>query len=133
MTRINAGIPVEKLSDQHLLAEHREIKRIPRTTFKSSPPDKFGLGGGHVLFFSNKPLFTFNRYCCLYRECIKRGFNVEYYGDNWTSFKGVPFSPSPSDISLVRERIIQRASESKQVIRYYGKQISINEYIKLLS
>lgn len=28
MTRINI-VPVEKLYDQHLLAEHREIKRIP--------------------------------------------------------------------------------------------------------
>jgi hypothetical protein len=28
MTRINL-IPVEELTDQHLLAEHREIKRIP--------------------------------------------------------------------------------------------------------
>ena len=29
MTRINCGIPPEELSDKHLLAEHREIKRIP--------------------------------------------------------------------------------------------------------
>jgi hypothetical protein len=28
MTRINL-IPVNELTDQHLLAEHREIKRIP--------------------------------------------------------------------------------------------------------
>ena len=44
MTRINAGIKVENLSDQHLLAEHREIKRIPRTNFKSKPSSKFTLG-----------------------------------------------------------------------------------------
>ena len=28
MTRINAGIPVVELSRAHLLAEHREIKRV---------------------------------------------------------------------------------------------------------
>lgn len=28
MTRINVGIPPRALSDKHLLAEHREIKRI---------------------------------------------------------------------------------------------------------
>ena len=28
MTRINANIPVRNLTDQHLLAEHREIKRV---------------------------------------------------------------------------------------------------------
>ena len=40
MTRINAGIPVEKLSDQHLLAEHREIKRIPNTKFTGKVPER---------------------------------------------------------------------------------------------
>jgi hypothetical protein len=29
MTRINTGIPPKELTDKHLLAEHREIKRIP--------------------------------------------------------------------------------------------------------
>jgi len=29
MTRINAGYSVRRLTDKHLLAEHREIKRIP--------------------------------------------------------------------------------------------------------
>ena len=133
MTRINAGIPVEKLSDQHLLAEHREIKRIPRTTFKSPPPSKFTLGGGHVLFFSDKPSYTFKRYKELYRECLSRGFNVEDYSSNWGSLSGVHYSPSISDASLVRERIIERASSSKQVIRYFGKPISIEEYIEILS
>ena len=29
MTRINSAIPVKCLTDEHLLAEHREIKRLP--------------------------------------------------------------------------------------------------------
>jgi hypothetical protein len=133
MTRINAGIPVVNLSDQHLLAEHREIKRIPRMTFKGVVPDKFTLGKGHVLFFSDKPLFTFNRYLSLYEECRRRGFSVEYYGDNWGQIYGEYFTPSFSDISLIRDRIIERASTSKQVPRYYGKPISLQKYIELLS
>ena len=28
MTRINVDIPVKNLTDEHLLAEHREIKRV---------------------------------------------------------------------------------------------------------
>ncbi len=35
MTRINSAIPVKALTDEHLLAEHREIKRIC-AQFKSS-------------------------------------------------------------------------------------------------
>ena len=34
MTRINVGIPPEELTDKHLLAEHREIKRIPNCIAK---------------------------------------------------------------------------------------------------
>ena len=29
MTRINVGIPPAELTGKHLIAEHREIKRIP--------------------------------------------------------------------------------------------------------
>lgn len=132
MTRINAGIKVENLSDQHLLAEHREIKRIPRTNFKSNPSSKFTLGEGHVLFFSNKHRYTFNRYKQIYAECIKRGFNVEYYGDNWNSLSGLDYTPTSNDSNIVKERIIERAKTSKQVIKYYGKNITVDEYINLL-
>ena len=59
MTRINVGIPPAELTDKHLLAEHREIKRIPNCIAKGKYnmegiPDKFKLGKGHVKFFYNK-------------------------------------------------------------------------------
>ena len=120
MTRINTGIKVENLSDQHLLAEHREIKRIPRTKFKSKPSSKFTLGEGHVLFFSDKHQYTFNRYKQIYAECLKRGFNVENYCENWNSLSGLDYLPSLDVINIVKERIIERAKTSKQVIKYYG-------------
>lgn len=34
MTRINAGIAPHLLTNKHLLAEHREIKRIPNVLAK---------------------------------------------------------------------------------------------------
>lgn len=34
MTRINCGIPPSELTNKHLLAEHREIKRIPNAIAK---------------------------------------------------------------------------------------------------
>lgn len=62
MTRINLGVPVRNLTDEHLLAEHREIKRIPnaylvalRSGSIDKVPKKFCLGRGHVLFFIDKP------------------------------------------------------------------------------
>lgn len=117
MTRINCGIPPEKLSDKHLIAEHREIKRIPNQISKGKysligQPDKFKLGEGHVKFFYDKLLFLKKRYESLYLECKKRGFNITYFGDAW---KNVPkdlmndYIPTKKDISLVKQRIKERS------------------------
>ncbi len=61
MTRINIGVNVKCLTDEHLLAEHREIKRLPYCLDKAIKlgsinkiPDKFTLGKGHALFFLDK-------------------------------------------------------------------------------
>ena len=40
MTRINAGIPAAMLTGKHLLAEHREIKRIPNEVRKAITEEK---------------------------------------------------------------------------------------------
>ena len=63
MTRINSHINPKNLSDEHLLAEHREIKRVPKMLYKSIKkgsvpkiPNKFCLGTGHVTFFYDKIL-----------------------------------------------------------------------------
>lgn len=137
MTRINAGIPVECLSDQHLLAEHREIKRIPNTKFTSKPTKKFTLGKGHVLFFSDKAAYTFDRYECLHLECDRRGFSVDYYGYNWGAYGNdlgdINYIPSQEDINLVVDRIISRVFESKQIPRYFGEILPKEEYIERLS
>jgi cell fate regulator YaaT (PSP1 superfamily) len=92
MTRINAFIPPADLCDKHLLAEHREIKRIPnqikagRFNLKSIP-DKFTLGKGHVAFFYNKLGYLLERYRKIHEECLNRGFNVSNYLDSW---KNIP-------------------------------------------
>ena len=75
MTRINAGIPPKVLTDQHLLAEHREIKRLPAVFAKNLKPTgipkQFTLGTGHVKFFLDKGKYTLKRYKLLYAECGK--------------------------------------------------------------
>jgi hypothetical protein len=82
MTRINAHIPPSELCDSHLLAEHREITRVPNTIRSGRAvikdiPRKFTLGQGHVKFFYNKIGYIKDRYEQLYDECIARGFNIE--------------------------------------------------------
>ena len=83
MTRINL-IPPNELTDQHLLAEHREIKRIPNIILSwkyslDNQPKEFTLWTGHVKFFYDKIQFLYFRYRSLYYECIKRWFNIEDY------------------------------------------------------
>lgn len=83
MTRINIIDPID-LCDQHLLAEHRELTRIPNDIVKRegnvplSKEPAYLLGAGHVTFFRDKLLFLKNRYDALHDECRKRGFNVTY-------------------------------------------------------
>ena len=116
MTRINVGIPPAELVNQHLIAEHREIKRIPNCIAKGKYnmdgiPDKFKLGTGHVKFFYNKLLYLKNRYISLYNECIKRGFNVQNYISAWDN---VPqelmndYTVEANDIIIIKQRIDER-------------------------
>ena len=116
MTRINLGIPAKELTNKHLIAEHREIKRIPNAVSKGrynlkNVPASFTLGTGHVSFFYDKLGYLKERYEELYNECIARGFNVQNYLPSWD---GVPeklmngYTPTDKDVYIIRERIAER-------------------------
>ena len=117
MTRINISVPPKELSTKHLIAEHRELKRIPNAirngkAVVNNIPDKFTLGKGHVKFFYDKLLFLKNRYEELYAECLNRGFKVTYYGDAWNDIPAGlmnDYQPMPEDEALIRERIKERS------------------------
>ena len=88
--RINVGIPVEYLSDEHLRAEEQEIAMLPGFhnkvwKGKTSIPKEFTLGKGHISFFMNKKTWTLNRYKLLHQECIKRGFNINDKSERWNT------------------------------------------------
>jgi hypothetical protein len=120
MTRINVGIHPSELPDKLLLAEHREIKRIPNV-IKSGRyslegiPDQFTLGKGHVKFFYNKLWYLYSRYRYLYIECKERGFNVQDYSNCWSllsepNFRhlGKGYTPTGRDRQLLIERITSK-------------------------
>ena len=116
MTRINYGILPSELSTKHLIAEHREIKRIPNTVAQGrfnmvGQPDEFKLGTGHVKFFYDKLLYLKKRYEALYAECKRRNYKVTYYGDAWNdipSYLMNDYSPTQRDVDIIKERIKQR-------------------------
>ena len=119
MTRINVGIPPIELVNAHLLAEHREIKRIPNCVAKGKYnmdgiPERFKLGTGHVKFFYNKLLYLKKRYVRIYEECIKRGFNVQNYIEAWNNIPNElmnDYNVKANDIKIIRERINEKLNK----------------------
>ena len=126
MTRINANIPVETLTDKHLLAEHREIKRVCfrlQSRLKSNKFDdipsvfhtvnKQGEIVFKELFWLDKGKFTLNRYNKIHQECLKRGFNVSNFSKNWKIYEKKPdffndYIPSNEQNQMILDRIRQR-------------------------
>ncbi|MFZ7142027.1 pyrimidine dimer DNA glycosylase/endonuclease V [Avibacterium avium] len=112
MTRINV-VPPQELCDQHLLAEHRELTRIPNAVAKgkynlAGQPADYKLGEGHVRFFFNKLQFLKNRYDLLHQECKARGFNVQYFWpENLPQDRSLwqDYQPTENALTLNRERI----------------------------
>lgn len=118
MTRINV-VPVTELCDQHLLAEHRELTRIPNFILKHNGNVKLApinsdyvLGTGHVRFFYNKLLYLYDRYRKLHEECRARGFLVKNNwpyrivlidADVWSNYY-----PTDNALKINRERIALR-------------------------
>ena len=119
MTRINVGIPPAELTDKHLLAEHREIKRIPNCIAKGrynmdGIPDRFKLGKGHVKFFYNKLEYLFLRYVKLHLECKYRGFNVQNYSKAWDNLPEEllnHYEPTDVDRQIIRQRINEKLNK----------------------
>ena len=119
MTRINVGIHPRDLTDKHLIAEHREIKRIPNCISKgrcnmNNIPDTFRLGTGHVKFFYNKLLYLKLRYERLYNECKKRGFKVQNYIDSWNNIPDKlmgNYFPTSQDIEIIQNRINEKLNK----------------------
>lgn len=122
MTRINCGIPPCELEREHLIAEHREIKRIPNCVGKGrynmkGQPSVFTLGEGHVKFFYDKLGYLKQRYEELYADCIRREINVQYYGDAWNNIPSHlmgDYTPTDADRQIIRERINDRLANSKK-------------------
>lgn len=118
MTRINV-VPVKELTRQHLVAEYREIMRLPKNLIKSlnresSPfcmseiPPEYVLGSGHVKFFYNKMKYLKNRFEELVEEMIDRGYEPSYTDSDMfdsDEFFFNDYEPTEEAMRINRERI----------------------------
>jgi deoxyribonuclease (pyrimidine dimer) len=116
MTRINSGIHPRELPTKLLVAERRELIRIPNCVKSgrakiSNATDTFKLGKGHVSFFYKRIGYLKKRYDELTKECIKRGIKASDFSN---SFVDIPselmqdWTPTKSDRILLIERIKER-------------------------
>ena len=137
MTRINT-IDVEHLTDQHLLAEIREITRLPGNlekslNRKSKPfseaeiPSEYKLGKNHVKFFYDKFQWLERRFTELLEECDKRGFRIS--NKDASIFRNVPkkyykdWEVTFESRLLNEQRLGDRITAKPDFYRYYGRKL----------
>lgn len=122
MTRINC-IPVQELTDKHLLAEYRELPRISTLAHKwatknevgDNLPSQYTLGKGHVKFFYDKGAYLLHRFENeIVPEMQKRGFKT-----NFTKYRMHPedmnknWLPTSEAIEINIARINERLNKRR--------------------
>ena len=122
MTRINLVDPSE-LTDQHLVAEYREIFMVGSSLQRSlksknwektlaNIPKKYTLNKGHVTFFYNKGKYLYKRYELLIEEMKNRGMNPDserkFKTEQWPDELFNDWEPEPDDYKVIRARIKEK-------------------------
>lgn len=146
MTRINT-IDVQDLTDQHLMAEYREMPMVHAALQRSktskkglsidSIPPKYTLNTGHVKFFYNKGTFILKRYLALVDELRKRGYNINP-GErkiDWKVFDHTlksDWTPTSRDHSILIARLVERINAKPQWYKLNGKPIG-DDYLNKLA
>ena len=132
MTRINLVNPRE-LSDQHLVAEYREIFMVGSSLQRSikskywlktinNIPDEFTLNKGHVTFFYNKGMYLDKRYSLLVKEMKRRGMNPDpkrkFKKSQWPKYLYNDWKPKNKDLKIIRKRIEEKINLKPDWYRY---------------
>lgn len=134
MTRINIVPPVE-LTDQHLIAEYREITMVPGSLKRtlaskngvvlSKISNTYTLNTGHVYHFYNKGTYLAKRYIELIDEMKDRGFNPDpnrkFPIDVFPLNLRNDWVYSESEMDIARNRITEKISKKPNWYKYRGK------------
>jgi len=132
MTRINLVNPKE-LSDQHLVAEYREIFMVGSSLQRSMKskswnktinniPKEFTLNKGHVTFFYNKGKYLDLRYTKLVNEMKRRGMKPDpkrkFKKSQWPKYLYNDWKPNAKDLQIIRKRINEKINLKPDWYRY---------------
>lgn len=146
MTRINT-IDVKHLTDQHLMAEYRELPMVNAALNRSlssksgvrhsSIPKNYTLNRGHVMFFYNKGEWLYERYQQLIGELRERGYDIDPDSRvvKWDHFvyNGLYNSWEPDEAAhkINVERLVERVSAKVDWYRKSGVPID-DRYLTFL-
>ena len=137
MTRINV-VPVEELSNQHLMSEYRELPMVHgslRRTLKSTKgfqlsrvSPTYTLNSGHVYFWYNKKSFLLDRFQQLVKELEYRGFQIDpdSRSIDWSVFDNVPqveWSSTDKDHITNLDRIIIRLNQKPKFYKWTKREV----------
>jgi len=137
MTRVNL-VPVGELANQHVMAEWRELKMIPKALARSLKtqsrekifkkiPKEFTLNTGHVMFFYDKGAYLRKRYDQLTEELIARGYNINrdakfdpddvMFSPDWNG----DYVPDERAFAIIRERIAEKIAMKPEFYKWPTK------------
>ena len=136
MTRINVIDP-SQLTDQHLMAEYRELPMVAgslRRSLRSSKglpaiPGTYTLNKGHVTFFFNKGGWLKKRYYALVLELLERGYQLDARRRaDFDTFENNglagDWQADQAALEINRERIRERILAKPDWYRYKGQKIN---------
>ena len=138
MTRINTIDP-QALTDQHLMAEYRELPMVHAALSRSlsslggldlsTISSVYLLNRGHVKFFYDKGKWLHERWNALIDELRKRGYEINP-GDrvvNWNVFVDNnlygDWQPDQAAHKINVERLVERCKAKPDWYKYYGQAV----------
>lgn len=140
MTRINV-VSVIELTDQHLMAEYRELPMVFTSAKRSNaskfvPKTDYTLNKGHVSFFWDKKQYLLNRWLDIIEELHNRNYNIDpaqrrVLWNEVDKFPQVQWTPSQKDRQVNIKRLEERIVSRPGWYRYYGDLIQYGCTYKL--
>jgi deoxyribonuclease (pyrimidine dimer) len=113
VTRINVIDP-DELTDQHLLAEYRELPRAVRLALRVRDtaavlvPTRYTMGTGHVRFFYTRTDWLVDRHTRIVGELQRRGYSPKYVALITPVGPASGWSPDGRDREVNLERLRDR-------------------------
>lgn len=134
MTRINV-VAVSELTDQHLMAEYRELPMVLAAARRSKPTNytpttTYTLNKGHVKFFYNKKKWLYNRWVELIEELKARGYNIDPSARSvdWSHLDKFPqtdWQPDQTAYQINMQRIQERIQAKPHWYKIRGTPLTL--------